>query len=234
MKNREFIEYIRVIGILDENICEDYIKVLDDSNIYIGDYVLKLKKYRDSVKDIVTLCYWFALQFKGDMDILLRELVRTLDDCAFHFGDRTTHAYFNKFEKILLTNLYKHDTKRVLKEMKVILNPISVRYNGSNWGVSKTQLLYYTISNARRLLYDMTIYDMYSDDKIEDIGFFICKDKHIEIEHLRKTQYGYIDPFDTLKGRLNDGLKYDIIGIAAKSIDRQDETVRENFSTLFD
>lgn len=233
MKNREFIEYMKVTGLLNEHICEEYINVLDASKIYIGDYVLKLKKYKDSIGDIITLCYWFELQFKGDMGKLLSELVKTLDDCKFYFGDRTTQAYMNKFEKLLLTNLYKHDTERVLKEMKVILNPISVNYDGACWGVSKTQLLYYTIDNKRCILYHMDLYDMNSNAKIEDVGFLVCKDKKTEVVPLVKTKGIYMDPFSTLRERLDNGIEYDIIGIGAKSMNRQEQTVRENFYTLF-
>lgn len=232
MNNTEFIEYITVLGMVDEKVNKGYLKALSESQVYFGDYFLKLRKFREDISKLVSLFYWIHLKYKENMGVILDEIVKTLDDCVFYFGSEVTKTYFKNFERLMITNTYNKNKEKLIKEMKIILNPRQVRYDNSVWTVSKNRIIY-GIGDCDYLT-TLELYDIYSSNAISNVSLMVCKDRKIYLNKLERMNGEFVDPFNKLKYLIDEGLTYDLIGIGARTDNRREDSVREKLKIITD
>lgn len=225
--NKEFLDYLVVSGVLGEYLNMTYINELIDSESYVGDYYKSLCKYTNKYWVLINTFYWLNRNMPTFVRYVLGGLLDILGYCDKYFGREESKRLLTNFQRTIVVNLYRDNAYRLLKELRIIVNPLGVFIDGKRYSVSKHKYYYSDIDMVSS--YEMILRNLENDTLEKDIGFLICKDGKVEKVKMEGNRY----PFDTLKDRLEQGLEYDLIGICEVSTNKSEDMLGFQLDKLF-
>lgn len=225
--NKEFFDYLLVSGILGNDANIKYINELRESESYIGDYYKSLYKYTNEHKELIYVLYYLNRHMKKDIRHVLSELLDVLKKCDFYFGKDDSRRLFNSFKRLVILGTYAGNSERLLKELRIVLNPFKVTIDNEVYSISR-HMAWRRFKN-KYTIYEMSLRNIKNEEIENSIGILICNSNTVERVKIDR----WSDPFNILKERIDNGLEYELIGICDVVSNKNEDMVRLKLDNIF-
>lgn len=130
-------------------------------------------------------------------------------------------------QRTITINLYNDNVYKLLRELRIIINPLGVFINGKRYSISKHK--YHYSDRDMISAYEMILRDLEYGNTENNIGFLVCNNEEVQKIKINGDKY----PFDTLKTMIEQGLEYELIGICEISANKSEDMLRFKLDKLF-